>query len=163
MNYSSQRRERTAGCHAPRRNQPFRFRPQVELLETRIQPSTSQAFVSQVYRDLLAREPEPAGLAAWTGLVDKGVSRVEVVSAIEGNVEFRVDQVEQAYQRFLHRPADKQGSSSFVSFLAGGGTEQQLAATLLASPEYLATHGGTAASFLTALYHDVLGRSVDAV
>ncbi|HEV8060351.1 MAG TPA: DUF4214 domain-containing protein, partial [Gemmataceae bacterium] len=59
------------------------------------------------------------------------------------------------------RPADPGGLQQWVSFLDGGGTVEALSANLIGSPEYFQKAGGTNDAFLTALYHDVLGRPID--
>src|SRR5207245_11351564 len=43
----------------------------------------NQRFIFEVYRDLLHRHVEAGGLAFWAGLLDRGVSRTEVVQRIE--------------------------------------------------------------------------------
>jgi hypothetical protein len=137
--------------------------PRLENLEPRVAPSiTPQDIVSQVYRDLLHREAEPTGLESWVNVLQGGASRIEVVSLIETNREYRLDQVEDLYSRFLHRSADTSGLNSDVSFLSGGGTVEALSASILASPEYLTQRGGnTNVGYLASLYQDVLGRQID--
>jgi hypothetical protein len=125
-------------------------------------PPGNQAFVAQVYLDLLGRPADPGGLAFWTGLLDRGVERGDVVGLMEQSPEYRTDQVEKLYQIYLHRPADPVGQSLFVPFLEAGGSLEQVAASILGSPEYFVDRGsGSNDGFLTALYLDVLGRSVD--
>ena len=64
-----------SGTHRPRTNPRRRTRPSLEGLEAReLLASASQLFVAQAYRDLLHREAEPAGLAFWSGLIDRGIS-----------------------------------------------------------------------------------------
>src|SRR5205823_796252 len=50
-------------------------------------PSSNQAFVAQVYLDLLQRPADAGGLASWTGLLDQGMSRPAVVQAMESSAE----------------------------------------------------------------------------
>jgi exo-beta-1,3-glucanase (GH17 family) len=121
-----------------------------------------QRFVAQVYRDLLHREAEPGGLAGWSALLDQGVSRFQVVLAIENSLEYRIDQIEDLYGRFLHRAADPLGLLGWVAFLQTGATVEQVARGIVASPEYfLVRGGGTDEGFLAALYQDALQRPVD--
>src|SRR5262249_47667373 len=91
---------------------------------------------------------------------DHGVSPRTVIQAIEGSAEYRTNQVQALYQRYLHRQADPGGLQGFVNFLAGG-TVEQAAAILAASPEDFQLHGGNTTSFLSALYLDALGRTPD--
>src|SRR5205823_13663913 len=124
--------------------------------------SINQRFVIQVYRDLLGREVESAGLAFWSGFLDQGVTGVEVVGAIERSGEYRTDLVQGLYQQLLGRQADAAGLSSFVAALATGSTVNQVKVSLLSSEEYFDRAGGTANGFLNRLYQDVLGRALDA-
>ncbi len=124
----------------------------------------NQHFVAQVYRDLLHREAELAGLAGWAGALDQGFSRTDIVAGIEGGLEYRVGEVEGLYQLYLRRPADDPGLLAAAAFLGSGGTAGQLAAFLAGSPEYFQTRaGGSNDGFLDALYADALGmgRTMD--
>ena len=77
--------------------------------------------------------------------------------------EYWIDQVQLNYLTLLGRQADAAGLTSNVNFLVAGGTIEQMQANLLGSPEYFTSQGGgTNQGFLTALYQDLLNRSVDA-
>jgi uncharacterized protein (TIGR03118 family) len=122
----------------------------------------NQHFVAQLYRDLLHREADAAGLAAWTGLLNQGTSRMQVALGIESTPEYRNVQVQAAYSLLLHRSADPGGLSAFTNFLTTGGTVEQMEATIAGSPEYFQSRGGsTNDGFLTALYQDALNRAAD--
>jgi uncharacterized delta-60 repeat protein len=121
-----------------------------------------QRFVTQVYLDLLQRRPEPAGLAVWTGLLERGVGLTQVAQGILHSPEYRAVVVQGLYQTLLHRPADPTGLNLFVGTLAAGATRQQAEAAIMASPEYFQNRGGgTPDGFLDALYHDGLNRAID--
>jgi len=49
-----------------------------------------------------------------------------------------------------------------VSALDHGATMEQVEAAILGSPEYAQRAGGSDSAFLQSLYHDVLGRALDA-
>jgi uncharacterized delta-60 repeat protein len=122
----------------------------------------NQNFVAQVYIDLLLRPAEPAGLAFWTGLLDQGTSRTDVVRQIETSIEYRRKLVQQLYQQFLHRAADPFGLTAFTTLLANGTTVEQVESDLAGSPEYFQNQGsGTNNGFLAALYQDALNRPID--
>jgi hypothetical protein len=138
------------------------YRPQAEVLENRLVPATtSQEFIGEVYRELLNREADPAGLAAWSALVDQGVPRPLVVFAIESSVEYRAVVIDELYRDYLNRPADPTGLNAFVQFVGLGGTFDQVRATILGSGEYFARAGGNNQNFLERLYEDALGRPLD--
>jgi uncharacterized delta-60 repeat protein len=123
----------------------------------------NEAFVSQLYLDLLRRPAEEAGLAFWSGLLLQGASRGQIVTGVEGSLEYRLLEVETIFQRLLHRSADPTGSTVFADYLARGATVEQLETAVLASPEYFNMHGGTNEGFVAALYPDVFGRSADEI
>jgi hypothetical protein len=124
--------------------------------------ATNQAFVAQVYLDLLQRSADTNGLAAWTTLLNQGMSRTAVVGAIESSVEYRTDLVQSLYTQYLHRNADTGGLTGFVSFLGSGGSVEQVASIMVGSPEYLQTRGGgNDSGFLAAIYQDALKRTAD--
>jgi hypothetical protein len=122
----------------------------------------NQRFVSQAYLDLLQRKPEPGGLAFWSGLLDHGTSRFDVVRGIEASLEYRVDVVQGLYHRFLLRDGDLPGLNYWVELLGSGATVEQVAAGFTGSAEYFQRRGGGSNDgFLDALYHDVFNRAVD--
>jgi hypothetical protein len=129
-----------------------------------VTPQTpNQRFVTHLYEDVLHREPEHAGLAFWSGALDRGgLNRFQVALDIETSHEVRVNQVEGLYQSLLGRAADPGGLAGGVQFLEQGGTLQELKAEIFASPEYfLRRGGGTNAGFVTAVYDDLFARLPD--
>jgi hypothetical protein len=135
-----------------------------ELLPDGTQGTANQNWVCEVYRDLLHRQVDSAGLAAWSGLLDHGASRAEVIREIQEcpDNEYRTVQVQSLYNQYLRRAADPTGLANSVAFLQMGGTIEQLAAAIASSPEYFQNRGGgTNSGFLAALYQDALGRPID--
>jgi Domain of unknown function (DUF4214) len=118
-------------------------------------------YVNATYEALLGRDADQAGLAFWTAQLSMGLSHNTFVLAIENTDEFRAAAIEDLYERYLNRPADSDGLALWVGFLGTGGTIKQVAASILASPEYYQLQGGTDADFLAGLYQDTLSRSID--
>jgi hypothetical protein len=86
-----------------------------------------------------------------------------VILAIELSLEARTHEVEHEYSDLLHRAADPGGLTLFVNFLGAGGSESQLEAIIIASPEYFQTRGNSNnRTFLDAVYADVFNRAIDA-
>lgn len=133
-----------------------------ELLPGGVRGTANQRFVSELYRDMLGRKVEPFGLGVWSGMLDRGMSRVDVTFGITQSLEYRTDEVEDMYNLYLHRAAEPFGLQTWVAFLAHGGSQEQLAALIVSSPEYYQDRaGGTSAGFLDAVYLDNFSRSVD--
>lgn len=122
----------------------------------------NQRFVSQLYRDLLGREADPAGLAAFQRLLDQNqLTRAGAVQAIQGSQEYRDRVVRDLYRRILGREADPLGLAGWSAFLGQGGTSDRLQALLMESDEFFRRFGGTQNGFLNGVYQTVLGRTPD--
>src|SRR5438270_83885 len=88
----------------------------VEKLEARDLPDAAgnSAFVTQAYRDLLSRAPDPGGLAFYSGALDRNaLTRTGVALALESSPEGRGDQVQGLYSFYLNRAADPGGLAAF--------------------------------------------------
>jgi hypothetical protein len=139
----------------------------LESLEDRMTPATgltpNQSFVAQAYYDLLARQADSAGLAAWSAQLDQGATRMQVVLGIEGSLEYRTKLVTSLYGSLLHRAPDPGGLANWVAQL---GTAQQdsfltVLAGFLSSTEYFQNAGGNNTVFLQTFYADILHRPID--
>jgi hypothetical protein len=138
-----------------------------EALEDRCVPAAvgtaNQNFIDQLYRDILHRAPDPTGMAGWVAALDNGTSRGSIVDGFFATDEGTHAEINDLYLRFLHRSADAQGMTGWTNYLRDHHTNLELAAQLLASPEYYQTRaGGTDAGFLNALYEDILCRPISA-
>jgi ELWxxDGT repeat protein len=118
-----------------------------------------QLFVMAVYEDVLARAPDPGGLAHWTQLLDNGTPASSVAQNIGHSGEYYANFViTPAYLRLLGRAPDPLGLQGWTNAMVGGLTDQQLEAGFAASPEFYANAGGTDAGWVTAVYNLLLGR-----
>jgi hypothetical protein len=120
-------------------------------------------WLSQAYRDLLGRDVDLVGLAAWGGQLLQGASRLQVVEGIQASLEYEQLQAANLFRTYLGREIDPVGQAALVQQFAAGTTLDQAAASVLGSTEYFLAHGGTAAGFLAGVYHDVLHRDIDAM
>jgi hypothetical protein len=147
--------------------------------------SRDQAFVAQVYRDLLHREANPGEIAVWVAPMEDPnpltrYSRAAVAQGIQASSEHRALVVQDLYHRLLRRAASDFADSDPANNLDGhslksevgmwlnqlatakGFTETMLEADILGSPEYFGQRGGlNNGGWLIAVYQDVLGRTVD--
>lgn len=118
-------------------------------------------FVDRLYHDLLRRAAEAAGLRFWMGRLQHGVSRADVVQAVEGSAEYHHREVADLYLALLGRPGDVGGLDYFTGYLASGGTVDGVKITMLGSAEFSGRMGASDADFLAAVYQRVLDRGVD--
>jgi len=138
---------------------------------------TDATFVHNLYRELLGREPDAAGFAAWLSFLadDQGQSnagrRAVAIAGFMDSPEYKDHVVTTIYEVFLHRAPDSLGMQAWANVLgqpgnpgthAGGHDELDVVADIIGSPEYFALHGGTNQGFVEALYQDLLGRTADA-
>ncbi|HLJ92666.1 MAG TPA: DUF4214 domain-containing protein [Gemmataceae bacterium] len=121
----------------------------------------NQLFVAQVFPDLLQRPVDSAGLAHYSGLLESGVSRMQIVQQIESSDEYHKLVVTDLYRRILGRSPDDSGNATYTNFLNQGGTAEQVGAFLLGSDEYLKIAGGSNTGFLQAIYPLTLHRPID--
>lgn len=79
---------------------------------------TDDAFVRGLYRDLLHRESDGAGLQHWIGQLRAGVGRTTAVASFHGSLESRRIRVTAAYERVLSRPPDAGGLRHWAQVLS---------------------------------------------
>ena len=137
---------------------------------------TDGQFITLLYRNVLDREPDPAGLAGWESALENGLSRAEALvgfsespenlqktnAAIGAGLWLRDDQtasVARLYDTVLDRLPDAAGLSGWKAGLQGGMTLQQAAEGFVSSPEFTSKYGSLDNSgFVKQLYLNVLDR-----
>lgn len=117
-------------------------------------------YVRQLYRGVLDREADTGGLAYFTGRLDAGAARAQVVRELLASDEYRARLVRDAYREVFGRDADASGLATWLAFLRQGGNAERLKAILLASEEYRG-RATTDEAFLSGLYQIGLGRNLD--
>ena len=122
-------------------------------------------YLKALYRDGLARGPDPEGLAHWLAAGEKGATRAKVLAEFAGSEEalrgVAVLFVTSIYKVAFGRPVDEGGLAKCVRQLLSGVSLEALAEELVASLEFQARHGSSQkvdAEFLKALYRDGLER-----
>lgn len=137
-------------------------------------------FVERLYADVLGRDPDDAGLQAWTAQLAKGVSRAEVLLGFSESQENRaatdraiagglwtVDaealEVVRCYMAALGRPPDAEGLAQWTSLRDNGrlGAAEMVDA-FVASAEFRTRFGSLSnEDFVADLYQAALGRPAD--
>lgn len=108
-------------------------------------PTSPAAQVIRLYDAVLGRNPDAAGLALFTNLIQGGGSATGVAQALlnssEGQARFAASGpsdagfVNQVYQNLFHRAADAGGASFFTQALSAGASRAQVAAGIANSAE----------------------------
>lgn len=93
------------------------------------------AFVTNLYRDLLGRDPDQRGLDFWTTTLADGASPITIAHGFYASRESREQRVTQLYHRFLDRPPEQTGLRYWADLLASH-DDLTLATFLTGSDEY---------------------------
>ncbi len=135
----------------------------LERLEERcLMDAAGDAFVAKAFQDLLGRPAEPAAVSYYSGLLDQGTSRTQIVLDIENTQEYLTDYVQMDYAQYLHRGADPAGLANGIQILQSTVNPEALLSLLTSSNEYFQTRGGnTNNGYVNALFEDFLGRPAD--
>jgi hypothetical protein len=100
--------------------------------------------VTVAYLHVFARQPDPSGLAYWTGLLRAGTLRAtDFLLQLAMSPEFGAQtnasvQVDMVYVGMLRRSADPSGFAYWLGQVQSSGTLSWLTRTFFASPEYAA-------------------------
>lgn len=120
----------------------------------------NQRYVSQVYRDLLGRNPSPSQQQSWVTLLDGGSPRSQFIDAIVGSAEYRTRLVTETYRNLLLRAPSQAELEQQVGVLTAGGKIETIREQILGSDEFIqlnSSNGQT--SFITALYLELFERN----
>ena len=131
---------------------------QTQSFSITVQAAPAFQYVRQLYRDLLGREADPAGLLSWAMTFQTGMSRSAIADGIWTSAEHRGLQVDSYYAAYLHRAADPAGRLYWIHAFQVGMSERDVERAFLTSREYAKSHS-SAVDYVLGLYTDVLGRS----
>ncbi len=95
-----------------------------------------------IYRGVLGRGADPAGLAQWSQLLQAGTTRQAVALDIVTSPEAFEKLVTAVYKDLLGRSPDPAGLASWVTQLEQGLTPSQLLAGIVSSDEFINLQGG---------------------
>jgi Domain of unknown function (DUF4214) len=97
---------------------------------------TGQAWVIGMYQDLLGRNPDPAGLTYWTGVLAGGGSAFSVALGFAASAEREGQRIAGDYEIFLGRALDPAGQTFWVNQFLNGARNEDVEAGFLGSVEY---------------------------
>lgn len=139
-------------------------------------------FVTRIYQNVLARDPEPNGLAFWRGNLDSNqMTRGQVLAGISESAENRAGttgqiahgiwdvsetaaQVARLYDTALGRLPEAVGLNAWTHAIDNGSVLVDLANSFVNSSEFQATYGVLDnRGFVNALYSNTLHRPGEAV
>ncbi len=121
-----------------------------------------QAWIAQVYQDVLGKAIDPAGQTFWVNAQEHGMARLHITEMIVNSQVYRDRLITNVFQSLLGRAPSANDLSVYENYLLGGGTVDGMKAVIMGSAEYYFGHGhGTDAGFLNAAFQDVLHRPID--
>lgn len=120
------------------------------------------AFIAQVFEDVLGRNADPGAAAQFASLLQHGGSRSELTTLITHSDEYYDQRIQQAYQDYLGRSADAGGLAIWRVLMQSGLTDEQLEAAFIGSAEFYNHAGGSDRAWVEEMYFDLLGRAPDA-
>jgi hypothetical protein len=123
--------------------------------------STDQAWLVALYHDVLGRDPDAPGEAAWLQALAAGATRFSVAYGVATSVEHDSIVVESDYQRYLGRSAGASEVAGWVNVLQHGMSNEQVVAAFVASEEFYSRHGASIQSWLNGAYQVVFQRAPD--
>jgi len=122
-----------------------------------------QRYVAQAYADLRGNTPGNETINALMASMAGGDNFYNcAATALSSSSDYETSLIDGYYVQYLGRHAEQWGLSQWLGLMHGGWNAQQVRAGILGSPEYFQHNGGTNATFVTALYRDLLERSTDA-
>ena len=135
---------------------------------------SSSNFVTQLYDNVLHRDPDAAGYNYWLGELAKGVSAATILTRFSESTENKLTlmafdmhgylgQGYRLYQAAFDRKPDVSGLDYWVNKMFGGTTLEGVASGFMNSAEFAQLYGSSpsAADFVERLYRNVLDRAQD--
>ena len=106
----------------------------------RLAGGTDEAWIADLYDELLLRTPEPGGVQYWVGQLAGGKSHHDVSLAFYQSLESRLTRVTGLYEALLGRVPDARGRAHWAEVLRDG-QDLRLATFLASSGEYFGRAG----------------------
>jgi hypothetical protein len=101
----------------------------------------ASAFVRALYLDLLGRQADANGLAAYVGQIYAGMTRQAVAGEFTSSADFKQFKVTDAYQAVLNRAPDSNELANWTSDWASLGGVEGVTVGILSSPDNLVRLG----------------------
>jgi len=119
--------------------------------------NSNTAYVYNVFRSLLNRDPSTAEVSYHVNALNSGYNRIDYATSIYNREEQLAYQVDQIYRTFLKRPADAAGLTFWADQLRRGLSPEWMIGLLVSANEYQSSRLSNA-SYIKGLYNDLLCR-----
>jgi hypothetical protein len=129
--------------------------------------TNTEAFVRQLYLDLLNRTADPGGLSGWVNWINTGVyTRAQVASQFFQSQEFygTGNYITKLYLGIMLRDPDYAGWVGWYTYLNAGYSQTDILNQFLLSQEFQSRYGNLDnTAFVTLAYNNILNRAPDPV
>jgi Glycoside hydrolase family 44/Calx-beta domain/Domain of unknown function (DUF4214) len=122
---------------------------------------TDVGLVTGMYKDLLLRNPDPAGINYWVAQLQAGASVSSVAFGFTASAERESIRITDDYMTYLGRQPDQAGLTFWLNDFLNGGTNEDLVAGFVGSTEYYSAPDkgdGNRAAWIATAYLDILHR-----
>ena len=117
-------------------------------------------WVTGMYKDLLGRSPSQDEVNGWVSALNNGEPTTQVAFGFAASPEREGKRVRDDYFRYLGRtPGQSEVDGWVYYFSVLGGTNENVVAGFVGSPEYFSRHGSDGRDWLASAYRDVLHRA----
>jgi hypothetical protein len=127
---------------------------------------TNETWVTAVYHDILGRDPDPSGQAAFLAQLNAGASRSTVALEMLSSDEYRRILIQSYFTKYLGRVPSEGDFNVFLQTFQQGATDETVLSIIVGSAEYFQRQMGSAVTladqdvnWINAAYVQVLGRS----
>ncbi len=128
---------------------------------------STDAFIDQLYNNILAREADAEGKAYWLDAIDsRSLSAVQATQVFLSSGEFAttITPLASLYYTTFNRAPDAAGLAFWAAALQAGSTFIAISESFMASAEYQALYGGLVdnSDFIDQVYSNSFARAADA-
>ena len=128
---------------------------------------STDAFIDQLYNNILAREADAEGKAYWLDAIDsRSLSAAQATQAFLNSGEFAttITPLASLYYTTFNRAPDVAGLAFWAAALQAGSTFIAISESFMASAEYQALYGGLVdnSDFIDQVYSNSFARAADA-
>jgi len=142
----------------PSANQSF-SRLGVEQLESREVPTVT-SFVTNLYQEVLGRQPDSDGYNSWVSQLNAGTSTTgQVAIGFFTSNEYRTNTIVGYYQVQLGRTPSAAEVQPYLNLLIAGQSQDQIRISFFGSEEFFNAAGRNNAQFVNNLYSQILNRA----
>jgi uncharacterized delta-60 repeat protein len=136
--------------------------PQSTATMVLVSDAGSAAFLNRAYLDLVGATVDSGSAHSWSVAFAAGVPRATFIQEVTQGAAYGSYTVQDLYQDILGRtPSPAEINGWIPTYTADPYAVEDISAALLGSTEFFNDSYQTNAGFLSALYVDVLGRSID--